>query len=53
MRRRLAHIVFVTGFGTVALVVGLLAALTVASRRGGGCSRGPSRRSPTGCSGGT
>ncbi len=30
MRRRLAHIVFVTGFGTVALVVGLLAALTVA-----------------------
>ncbi|HRZ10650.1 MAG TPA: hypothetical protein P5319_12255, partial [Gemmatimonadales bacterium] len=30
MRRRLAHVVFVTGFGTVALVVGLLAALTVA-----------------------
>lgn len=30
MRRRLAHIVFVTGFGTVALVVGMLAALTVA-----------------------
>jgi len=30
MRRRLAHIVFVTGFGTVALVAGLLAALTVA-----------------------
>ena len=30
MRRRLAHVVFVTGFGTVALVAGLLAALTVA-----------------------
>ena len=30
MRRRLAHVVFVTGFGTVALVLGLLAALTVA-----------------------
>jgi len=30
MRRRLAHIVFVTGFGTLALVAGLLAALTVA-----------------------
>lgn len=30
MRRRLAHIVFVIGFGTVAMVVGLLAALTVA-----------------------
>jgi hypothetical protein len=31
MRRRLAHVVFVTGFGTVALVLGLLAALTVAA----------------------
>jgi autotransporter translocation and assembly factor TamB len=31
MRRRLAHIVFVTGFGTVALVAGVLAALSVAS----------------------
>lgn len=31
MRRWLAHIVFVVGFGTLALVVGLLAALTVAA----------------------
>lgn len=30
MRRRLAHVVFVTGFGILGLVVGLLAALTVA-----------------------
>ena len=30
MRRRLAHVVFVTGFGALGLVVGLLAALTVA-----------------------
>jgi hypothetical protein len=30
MRRRLAHVIFVTGLGTVALVAGLLAALTVA-----------------------
>lgn len=30
MRRRIAHIVFVTGVGTVALVAGLLAALSVA-----------------------
>lgn len=30
MRRRLAHLVFVTGFGTLGLVVGLLAALTMA-----------------------
>lgn len=30
MRRRIAHVVFVTGLGSVALVVGLLAALTVA-----------------------
>jgi len=30
MRRRIAHIVFVTGFGTVALAAGVLAALTVA-----------------------
>jgi hypothetical protein len=29
MRRRIAHIIFVIGFGTVALVAGLLAALTV------------------------
>jgi hypothetical protein len=30
MRRRIAHVVFVTGFGAVALVIGVLAALTVA-----------------------
>lgn len=30
MRRRLAHFVFVTGFGTLGLVAGLLAALTIA-----------------------
>jgi hypothetical protein len=30
VRRRIAHVIFVTGFGTVALVVGVLVALTAA-----------------------